>query len=180
MQGLAVTAAIMVASPSLGGSQSLTDDIRLSEFEGGQAVLRVLRMQPAPWANHEITFYVSAPLPGEDPLDGALSALITRTDGPYQVARSATCRALRDALDGFRRLPDFAFSPPSLNRRSPSPSPLPIEPTKKDGASYRITHEVSVPNGNRMTVSVSDYSGDYAVWADQALPALNGCWTSPY
>ena len=134
-------------------------------------------MQPTPWANREITFYAPVPAPGADPLDGPLSALIVRTDGPYQAARSATCPAIREALVSFRGIPDLASSPLAL---SPRPSlGQPIPPTKKDGASYQFKFEVALPNGNQSLVTLNDYQGDYAEWADQTLTTLGDCWTSP-
>ena len=93
--------------------------------------------------------------------------------GPFQVARSETCPALRELLTSFRNLPDLKLSPPSI---SPPPLGLPIEPTKKDGSSYQFKLEVAVPNGNRSLVSINDYSGDYAIWADGAFDALSHCW----
>ena len=171
-----VVLAALIATPALAGSQRLSDDLRMPEFEGGLAVVRILVMQDAPYPNREITFY-AVPIrgPGIDPLEGPLSAVATQTNGPPQVARSANCPALRVALESMKALPPISASPIGL---AVIPHiAVPIRPTRKDGARYEITVEVATPNRAPALLRVNDYSGDYAIWAETIDRALGSCWT---
>ena len=49
---------------------------------------------------------------------------------------------------------------------------------KKDGARYRITVEVTTPNSAYALLTIDDYAGDYAVWAEATDRALRDCWTA--
>jgi hypothetical protein len=171
-----VVLAALIATPALAGSQRLSDDLRMPEFEGGRAVARIMVLQDAPYPSREITFY-AVPIrgPGIDPLEGPLSAFVTQTNGPPRVARSATCPALRVALESMKALPPVPVSPSAL---AVVPGiAMPIEPTKKDGARYEITVEVETPNRAPALLRVNDYSGDYAIWAEAIDRALGSCWT---
>ena len=173
MKGFVLAA--LIATPALAGSQYLSDQIRLPEFEGGKAVARVLVFQESPWSNWEITLYAVRPdRLGVDPLDGPLSAIVTRTNGPPQVARSVDCPALRAGMEALRNLPPVSAIPTALVVRPPGI--YAIQPTKKDGARYEITVEVAAPNGAPVLLKINDHSGDYAVWGDELIQSLAPCW----
>ena len=169
--------AALIATPALAGSQSLSNDMRLPEFEGGRAVVRIMVLQDAPYPNREITLY-AVPISGPDidPLDGPLSAVVTHTNAPAQGARSATCPAIRAALEALKALPPISASPRAL-AVMPGVG-LPIPPTKKDGARYQITVEVATPNRAGALLSIDDYAGEYAAWAEATDRGLRDCWTA--
>ena len=175
MRGLALAA--LIATPALAGSQSLSDDRRLPEFEGGRAIARILVIQDAPYPNREITLY-AVPISGPDidPLDGPLSAVVTHTNAPTQAARSATCPAIRLALEAMTALPPISPSPRALAVMPRAG--LPIPPTKKDGARYEITVEVATPNRAGALLRIDDYAGEYAAWAEATDRGLRECWTA--
>lgn len=175
MRDLALAA--LIATPALAGSQSLSDNRRLPEFEGGRAVARIMVLQDAPYPNREITFY-AVPIPGPniDPLDGPLSAVVTHTNAPTQAARSATCPAIRVVLEAMKALPPIPVSPRALGVMPGAG--LPIAPTKKDGARYQITVEVATPNRAGALLMIDDYAGEYAAWAEATDRDLRDCWTA--
>jgi|GEM_PF-5759518 len=174
MRGLVLAA--LIATPALAGSQHLSDQLRLPEFEGGRAVARIMVLQEAPYPNREITLYAVRPDRfGIDPLDGPLSAVVTNTNGPPQVARSADCAALRTSLQALRDLPPVSTAPSALVVRPPG-TLLMLE-SKKDGARYEITVEVAAPNGSQALLTINDYGGDYAAWAETVDRDLRPCWT---
>ncbi len=172
----AIALAALIATPALAGSQSLSDQVRLPEFEGGQAVVRVHALRETPYDAVEITLYAQhrGP-PGSDPTDDRLSAIAVYTRAAPQVARSETCPGLRNALQALRAIPAVRGVPAALDPRPPILRP--IEPSKKDGQRYEITMDVAAPGRGRMRMTVNDYDGDYAVWGDQLVQALAPCWT---
>ncbi len=174
MRGLALAA--LIATPALAGSQSLSDDVRLPSFEGGQAIVRVHVLQESPYEGSEITIYAAPTnVVGADPVDQALSAIAIRTHASAQVARSVNCPGLRTALQALRLIAPVQAVPTALRPR-PSMT-LPIEPTKKDGARYEITMQVAAPNTAGVLMTIDDYSGDYAAWADGLRRDLSSCWS---
>ncbi|WP_425988884.1 hypothetical protein [Brevundimonas sp. TWP2-3-2] len=171
-----VVLAALIATPALAGSQRLSDDLRMPEFEGGRAVARIMVLQEAPWPNREITLYAVRPdRLGIDPLDGPLSAIAISTNGPPQVARSADCPVLRAGMEALRALPPVSTAPTPLVVRPPG-TLLMLE-SKKDGARYEITVEVAAPNGSAALLTINDYGGDYAAWAYALDRDLHPCWT---
>ncbi|WP_426040013.1 hypothetical protein [Brevundimonas sp. TWP2-3-4b1] len=171
-----VVLAALIATPALAGSQSLSDQIRLFEFEGGQAVVRVHVLRETPYEGAEITIYAPRRGPaGSDPTDDKLSAIAVYTRAAPQVARSETCPGLRTSLQTLRAIPAVRGVPTALNPRPPILRP--IEPTKKDGQRYEITMDVSAPGRGQMLMTVNDYNGGYASWGDELVQNLAPCWT---
>lgn len=165
----------LLATPALAGSQSLLNDSPLPYFQGGQAVLRLNVLPSRPFTGLEITIYADHALRSGDPVDARLSAIATSADGADQVASSDSCPGLRASMQAFRLIPPIETIPRGLRPRASIL--LPIEPTKKDGASYRITMDIATPNGSGSLVTIDDYSGDYAVWGDRLIRDLSSCWT---
>ncbi|WGM32165.1 hypothetical protein [Brevundimonas sp. NIBR11] len=174
MKGLALAA--LIATPALAGSQRLTDTVRLPDFEGGRAVVRVHVVEQPPYEGSDITIYAAPPgAVGADPVDQPLSAIAVNTRTGSHVARSATCPGLRTALQTLRLIPPIDVTPRDL--RPPPAILLPIEPTKKDGSRFEISIDVETPNGSGALLTIDDYSGDHAVWAETLMRSLASCWT---
>lgn len=178
----AVVAAASLLSATLPASsaavQSLDNDLRFPVFEGAKAAVRIQTFQEAPYHNFEVTLYGPDHCYQAPTLDACLalplSAIRTDENQAPRVARSATCPALANIFRALIDLPAQSAAPDFSDFGN---RVRPIPPTKKDGASHRITVAAKAPDGNTLTVTFSDYSGPYAHWADTSLVQLRQCWS---